>query len=387
MKALLTYLLFTTICLPVAAQNLSGKWTGSLFQQSAVTMASATYIMELDVLHTGSAISGTAKYVSPRGYYVIERFSGTVAGKRVVIVENKVIECTMSGFSWCIKTLEGFLSTDTRQNRQVMEGTWEANIVYDGTVYLRGSCAPGTFKIYKSLPPKINEQPAITISGSVFDKKNKKPLPARISISGANNKNHIILTNNSGKYSFKPVAGKAYQVVISADGFHTSKEAFNVKKTTVKNFYLNGIDKEITVIKQTKVPKKVEPTIRPPVPTLTRSTVFLDRKVNLQKTINVISDSIDFKFYDNGEFDHDTITVYYNKVPVLRKQCLGSRALVLRLPIITNSDNELIMFADNLGSIPPNTALLKFIDNGKWHEITIDSDKKSSGSIIIRREE
>jgi hypothetical protein len=39
------------------------------------------------------------------------------------------------------------------------------------------------------------------------------------------------------------------------------------------------------------------------------------------------------------------------------------------------------MYADNLGSIPPNTALMVITDGEKRYEVRISSDLKKSGTI------
>ena len=53
----------------------------------------------------------------------------------------------------------------------------------------------------------------------------------------------------------------------------------------------------------------------------------------------------------------------------------------------TGKSNELIMYAENLGSIPPNTALMIVYDGEKRHEINISSSKTSNGmvSFIFKR--
>jgi len=43
--------------------------------------------------------------------------------------------------------------------------------------------------------------------------------------------------------------------------------------------------------------------------------------------------------------------------------------------------NELVMYAENLGTIPPNTALMVVTDGTKRYEVRITSDLKKSGAI------
>ena len=112
---------------------------------------------------------------------------------------------------------------------------------------------------------------------------------------------------------------------------------------------------------------------------------FLERKVEVQKVFDVVSDSIMLVFYDNGTVDDDTISVYLNKQPIVRNQRLTATALNVPIRIDPGADHEILMFAENVGSIPPNTALLVFYDQGKRYEVTIDSDTGKNGTVILRR--
>ncbi len=116
------------------------------------------------------------------------------------------------------------------------------------------------------------------------------------------------------------------------------------------------------------------------------STVFLNRKIEVQKRFTVSSDSLYLIFYDNGTVDDDTISVFLNKQPVVTKQRLTASPLRVAIKLTPDKDNEIIMFAENVGTIPPNTALLVFFDNDKRFEVTIDSDNGKNGTIVIRRQ-
>jgi hypothetical protein len=46
---------------------------------------------------------------------------------------------------------------------------------------------------------------------------------------------------------------------------------------------------------------------------------------------------------------------------------------------------QLVMYAENLGSIPPNTGLLIVVDGSDRQEIRFEGDLKKSSSVILRR--
>lgn len=61
---------------------------------------------------------------------------------------------------------------------------------------------------------------------------------------------------------------------------------------------------------------------------------------------------------------------------------LSEKPISLTLDATTDYKiNELTMYADNLGSIPPNTALMVVTDGEKRYEVRISSDLKKSGTI------
>src|SRR5215211_506754 len=72
--------------------------------------------------------------------------------------------------------------------------------------------------------------------------------------------------------------------------------------------------------------------------------------------ILVDTGNIRLDFYDNGEIDSDSISVVVNKQTVLANQKLNARPITLTIRMEDNKQmQEVIMRAENLGSIPPNT--------------------------------
>ena len=124
--------------------------------------------------------------------------------------------------------------------------------------------------------------------------------------------------------------------------------------------------------------KKIEPS--------TLELAFQQRKPLPVKEILVESDSLRLTFYDNGDIDGDTISVFYNKVPVLTHQALTAQGVNLYVGLDTTVElNELSIFAESLGNIPPNTALVIINDGINRFELFSTSDFKLNGTVYIRR--
>lgn len=113
---------------------------------------------------------------------------------------------------------------------------------------------------------------------------------------------------------------------------------------------------------------------------------FKARESIVAKEIEVESDTLKVDFYDNGEIDGDSISVFFNTQLLAFSQKLSTRSIHFNLALDSLREyNELSMFADNLGSIPPNTALMIVTDGKKQHEIRLSSNLDRNAVIRIRK--
>ena len=112
------------------------------------------------------------------------------------------------------------------------------------------------------------------------------------------------------------------------------------------------------------------------------NTNFEKRTNSLVKTIEISNQTFKVDLYDNGDIDGDSVSLFYNGKLLLSHKKLSDKPISLTLDA-TGGDhtNELTMYADNLGSIPPNTALMIVTDGDKRYEVRIASDLKKSGVI------
>jgi len=106
----------------------------------------------------------------------------------------------------------------------------------------------------------------------------------------------------------------------------------------------------------------------------------------VQQTVYFSSDSLQLSLYDNGEVDGDTVSVLMNGKIIMAKEGLSTNAV--RKTIYTSHDTdsiELVMYAENLGAIAPNTGLLVVHDGKSIYEIRFSGDLQKNASIILRR--
>jgi len=98
--------------------------------------------------------------------------------------------------------------------------------------------------------------------------------------------------------------------------------------------------------------------------------------------IEVDTGDIRLDFYDNGEIDGDSITVLVNKRVVLSNQILTAKPVTTYIKIdLQNTFQEVEMVAENLGSIPPNTALLIITAGEKRFQLFLSSTETKSATI------
>jgi hypothetical protein len=109
------------------------------------------------------------------------------------------------------------------------------------------------------------------------------------------------------------------------------------------------------------------------------------RRKDVVQTIELEQPTFHLDFYDNGEIDGDSITVFYNGKMVLAHKRLSDKPISLDLTLDKDAkENIVTMYADNLGTIPPNTALMIVTDGGKRYEVRMESDYGKSGSVIFK---
>lgn len=74
----------------------------------------------------------------------------------------------------------------------------------------------------------------------------------------------------------------------------------------------------------------------------------------------VVNDkTVTLNVYDNGTVDGDTVSIFYNGRRILDRKKLSGNPITLDLILDENTNlHSIVLFAHNLGSIPPNTALV-----------------------------
>ena len=111
---------------------------------------------------------------------------------------------------------------------------------------------------------------------------------------------------------------------------------------------------------------------------------YVARKKVFATQIPVSGDSVELHFYDNGQVDGDSISLFLNDKLIFEHIRLTDKAYSIKLSVKElNPSNELIMVAENLGSIPPNTSYMVAIVADKMYEARLESTEGSSAVVRL----
>ena len=100
--------------------------------------------------------------------------------------------------------------------------------------------------------------------------------------------------------------------------------------------------------------------------------------------ITVNTRTIILDVYDNGIVDGDTVSIFFNGKLLLSHERLSEKAIEIKIELDEKTTiNELILFAENLGSIPPNTALVVVHAGEKRYELFSKASLEENAMLII----
>lgn len=328
---------------PLSGQDITGIWRGYF-----VTEGYDHYKFELQVQQTGNSVSGVSYSYLSTVFYGKATLTGTFnpGGQSALIREIKTVELRMAGSSQaCI--MKCIFRYSRSGDEEFLEGTFTSKFEKDGLLTKKGdNCGGGKvflrkvstsdFYIEPFLRGKINRRPVIV---------NQPP----------QKKDTIAKKTDTRKPENKPV------VVEKDPPLKKPEPPVVQKKDTIR---VNPVE---------------------PRPVITTPEVLKTRTNELVKTFIVTDPDVTVKFYDNGEIDDDTISVYLNKKLVLASKRLSATPITFKFRIEEeDAEQELVMVAENLGRIPPNTSLMIVESGGQRFEARITSTHQKNALVKFR---
>jgi hypothetical protein len=328
-----------------AAQNITGIWRGWF-----VTESGENYKYELQIEQTGSSrISGVSYSYLDTRFYGKATLSGnfTKGSNSALIQEIKTVELKISGGSTaCI--MKCLFTYSKSGKEEFLEGSYTST--FEKGLEKGGNCGGG--KVYLRKVPTSD----FYVEPFLRDKP-KKDTPTQKPV-----------TNPQTKPQSRPQNKPQTKTIVTTKPPVAKTPDVKPKTDTIKR------NSDPVVIEK---PKEV---VKIPVPTITRS-----RENQLIQTLTVSSEDIKVRLYDNGEVDGDTISVYLDGKAVVSNKGLSTVPISFSLKMDeTSPEHTLVMVAENMGRIPPNTSLMIVQDGDKRYQVSITSTDQKNAMVRFK---
>jgi hypothetical protein len=342
------------------SQDLTGIWRGWFVTESGEQYK---YELQIDQNKTNRISGVSYSYLDTR-FYGKATLSGnfTKSSNSALIQEIKTVEVKMSGGSIaCIMKCQFIYSKSGKE--EFLEGSFTSKYEKSDPlmgVQRGGNCGGGNVYLRKVPTSDFYVEPFLRNKET-----EKKDTTTK----------RVATTKPQTKLQTKPQSRTTVTNKTTSSKPPVSKNQ-TVKTQTVTEPKRDSIKRNTNPVVVDK-PKEV-PKIS--VPETTRS-----RENELVKTVIVNNEEISVRLYDNGEIDGDTISVYLDGKPIVSNKGLSTIPITVTLKIDENSpEHVLVMVAENLGRIPPNTSLMIVQDGDKRYQVSITSTEQKNAMVRFR---
>jgi len=393
-------LLLCMLSLPLilSGQDLAGSWQGTLRQNGQDF--SYRYNLELEI--NGNQVQGIAQSVAARDSSVA-KFSITGYLEQNTLTLQEVQQLEPAGSPWCLKYIT--LRFREEFGRQILEGSWKAS-----------GCTPGTLTLERFRPSMDSGNDAADspfsvlgdwsgtlrgAQGTQFLSLELKPGGkgfSRLTREGAEteqerdlywryDQDRQVLEVQEVYRQMRSNAAPRWCIRSSTLRVERNDDVYALTGAWSSDPALNGsgaagcdaeqlqLEKPILTRKineQMSQYQSIKPAREKP------------RKINVIRTIKVRTPQVKLRVWDNGTVDGDVATLFLNGEKVLEKYRVNSRKATLRVTL-KEKDNFLVLHADDLGDIHPNTVAISIDDGTGEQLIIVSSNLQESGAILIKK--
>jgi hypothetical protein len=357
----------------VDAQDLTGVWRGHFKSSNYSKLLDSLgiddrYKFETQIEQNNKQFSGVTYSYRSTVFYGKAACYGAInpKTKKVLLEENKLLEVQSANGDACLMTL--FLQYSKVGEEEFLEGTFTAMNVRDSA-----SCPGGTVFLRKVPNSDFYKEPFLVEKEK--EKQKEKEVPKK-DVAAAPKKPATAAAKPPAtkRPATKPPASKP---LASTKTPAKPKTKPPVPDVALKNETLKQLPTKDTF-------KTVSPrtSIGVPVPRV------IESRVNeLVKTISTSAKDVFIKIYDNGTIDNDTVSVYIDNKLVISKQRLTESPITVKINLDEKTSfHELVMVAENLGEIPPNTSLMIVNAGDQQYEVRITSTEQKNAVVHFKRE-
>jgi hypothetical protein len=375
MKTILSVFLFL-ISMPVMSQDVTGIWRGYFNQVEYIRgekLQGERYKIEVQLDQRNNRFDGVTYSYQSTVFYGKASARGTVNTKtrKVLMEELKIVEVRMSGPSdACIMTF--FLQYSKSGDEEFLEGNYTSINTRDSS-----NCGRGTVFLRRVVTSDFYKEPFLVEREKAKEKEKADAT-----------RNVTAKANTAPKTNVPKPAAQKPAVAANTTPKKTTP-APKPNTTTTRPPVKPGpevVTKELpkTDIRIAKVDSPRQTERKSPAVTVVPR-VLSTRENEVVKTIVTNANEISINVYDNGTIDNDTVSVYLDKKLVISKQRLTGKPITLKFQLDDTIDyHELVMVAENLGEIPPNTSLMVVNAGNKQYEVRITSNEQKNAVVIFK---
>ncbi|GAB5554215.1 MAG: hypothetical protein Sapg2KO_38060 [Saprospiraceae bacterium] len=108
------------------------------------------------------------------------------------------------------------------------------------------------------------------------------------------------------------------------------------------------------------------------------------RKIKIDRVLEVKRPQLRLAVWDNGVVDGDIMTLYLNGKKIFDHYKVRDRKAYINIEL-QEDHNFLVLHADDLGEITPNTVAISIYDGHKEQIIVMSSNLEESGAVLIKQ--
>lgn len=405
---LLYFLLLFSIF--AGAQNITGVWKG-YFIQSNFGFSEDRYKFEVQIAQlTNDALTSVTYSYKTTVFYGKAEATGIYTKKtnNIIINELKLVDLKIAESSQpCLMTC--YLEYNKLGDIETLTGTYSSRSLKgadcgSGKVYLEKSTTSDFYKeefvIKRENELKKQEKPSAKklnkVAGKFSTAKTLGIKPGAednlIIKPGSQNRSASAVVHYNKRP--KPVNKTAPGATVKSSG--TKPAAQKKSNTTIPqtkdSLVAKSNSRPVYPLPSTvAMPKKeynTKSSVPPVIKILPKPEILKKRDNDLVKTITTSAKEFKIELYDNGEIDGDRISVYHNNELIVSNKMLTDKPISFTIKTDENTPvHEFVMVAENLGTIPPNTALMIITAGGKRYELFLTSTEQKNAVVRIEYKE
>lgn len=372
----------------VMGQDLAGTWQGVVWQDNSPD----TFYYEIRLTQGGEALAGQASSRSGDGKMSASfSVSGRVADQTIRIQEVEQLSPTEP--AWCLKYLTLRVETPDR-----IVGEWTATGCRPGFVALQRSGTSHSEEIPFSYPGRW--------SGHLSQSDRDYGFYYELNLNADGTGTSSIVSEDAGGEALHQLEWEETTTGIRLTETQVIERTDPQWKWCLKSAELTqgrtdgtyeltgnwaGFLEHKTAATGSCAPGQVylnKPVLSKTVsqrisPQTEQYTAETQRTVKVDRVLKVRSENIRIKVWDNGIVDGDILTLFLNGRQVLHKYRVNKRRWSIPVEIV-RGENLLILHAEDLGDITPNTVAVAIDDGVSEQIIVLSSNLRESGAILIQ---